>query len=269
MINYDNISDSFPRLQPPDHYNTEKSVGEGDRKWNYIVKLLRPGDREIKWPCDAMWTTNISIVPRIVKLYWDFDRAHPHKIREQWWDSKPTKWAVEHGWMGRNEITNLLWEFTWWPVLNDWNKCVTEVWRKMKQFPNPLIRIIIDDEDGELPSINIGPQDNEDYGDAFEDEEHEEDEGTFSENSSVDSFIQHLDSLHPFRLYPPTLFIHLPTCIVLVWCYLMNKERFEKTHYSITFRLIFVSIRSVDLFCYQRITNQGGQEIIFSNCQLK
>lgn len=93
----------------------------------------------------------------------------------------------------------------------------------MRPCPNPLIRIIIDDEDGDLPSINISPQ-TEDYeqnernehnnnDDTSQDEdegdeEHEHhhhhhhygDSPSHSLSSSVDSFIQHLDSLHPYRL---------------------------------------------------------------------
>lgn len=81
----------------------------------------------------------------------------------------------------------------------------------MKPYPNPLIRIIIDDEDGELPSICISPgigsegEEDDDDHDEVDMEEEEEHDGQYgeslSENSSVDSFIQHLDSLHPFRLY--------------------------------------------------------------------
>ena len=74
---------------------------------------------------------------------------------------------------------------------------------------NPLIRIIIDDEDGELPSINISPQidDDDDEADhhaehvgdsASEDEDHEHNYAE-SLSSSVESFMRHLDSLHPLR----------------------------------------------------------------------
>lgn len=97
----------------------------------------------------------------------------------------------------------------------------TDCSSKMKPCPNPLIRIIIDDEDGELPSINISPQIDDDYDEEVEhhhrqrhgdtsSEDEEEDDGEEEEHhqdehygdslsSSVDSFIQHLDSLHPFR----------------------------------------------------------------------
>lgn len=89
----------------------------------------------------------------------------------------------------------------------------------MRPCPNPLIRIIIDDEDGELPSINISPHiDGEDYEGVAEEEaeelqhrhaetasEDEEGEERFGESlsSSVDSFIQHLDALHPYRSSSP------------------------------------------------------------------
>lgn len=98
---------------------------------------------------------------------------------------------------------------------------------------NPLIRIIIDDEDGDLPSINISrqyeeehegddehvihmqhrlcveqeyqQQDNQDdessEGTGDEEGEHHEQHYGESLSSSVDSFIQHLDSLHPFRWF--------------------------------------------------------------------
>lgn len=83
----------------------------------------------------------------------------------------------------------------------------------MRPCPKPLIRIIIDDEDGELPSINISPQldedeqhsDHSDMSDEEEDDDHHRhyhESPGHSLSSSVDSFIQHLDSLHPFRLSP-------------------------------------------------------------------
>lgn len=77
----------------------------------------------------------------------------------------------------------------------------------MNPYPNPLIRIIIDDEDGELPSIDISHHHNDDDDeddDEDEDDRHQETghyDETVSETSSVDSFIRQLDSLHPFRLY--------------------------------------------------------------------
>lgn len=86
----------------------------------------------------------------------------------------------------------------------------------MNPYPNPLIRIIIDDEDGELPSIDISHHldydDHDDDEEAEEDEEerhrrHQDEAGEYeesvSETSSVDSFIRQLDSLHPYRLFVP------------------------------------------------------------------
>lgn len=78
----------------------------------------------------------------------------------------------------------------------------------MRPCPNPLIRIIIDDEDGELPSIDISaPTEGEDYHQNEEESQrgHEDTESEDGEHfgeslsSSVDSYIHHLDSLHPYR----------------------------------------------------------------------
>lgn len=97
----------------------------------------------------------------------------------------------------------------------------------MRPCPKPLIRIVIDDEDGDLPSINISPQlddGQEDYEEYEEERDHEEDHGYDDENnghfgeslsSSVDSFIQHLDSLHPFRFCFFCLPVYRSSCCLL------------------------------------------------------
>lgn len=94
----------------------------------------------------------------------------------------------------------------------------------MRPCPKPLIRIIIDDEDGELPSINISPQldedeqqsDHSDMSDEDEDHHrHYHESPSHSLSSSVDSFIQHLDSLHPFRL-SPAYYQYSATCCLAV-----------------------------------------------------